>query len=115
MAKRALRRHQQRVARIRHIRIVWQSHQWTWDGSPFNSQPEGPHPRRLWYTPARRRPWQQVSRCTMNGEPKAWQYDFNIRPSRVRQNQLLRGIERGIDPDLVRRWPDYRKPHVYYW
>jgi hypothetical protein len=51
----------------------------------------------------------------MNGEPKHWQYDFNIRPSRARQNQLLRSIARGIEPDGIRRWPDYRKPHIYYW
>jgi hypothetical protein len=51
----------------------------------------------------------------MNGEPKHWQYEFNIRPSRIRQNQLLRAVERGVDPDVIGRWPDYRKPHIYYW
>lgn len=111
MKKRALRRHQQWVAKLRHVRIIWTSHTWPWAGTPLNSLPEAWH----WTYPYRRKPWQQVSRCTMNGEPKAWQYDFNIRPSRIRQNQLLRGIERGLDPDVIRRWPDYRKPHIYFW
>lgn len=108
MVDRALRRHQQRVARLRHVRIVWRSWPWHWDGTPFRVVPE---PDWLW----RRKPWQQISRTTMNGEPKHWQKDFNLRPSRVRQNQRLRAIERGMNPDAIDRWPDYRKPHIYYW
>jgi len=107
MENRALRRHQQDVARLRHIRIVWRSYPWNWTDRPYRVEPDdGWRPRK---------PWQQVSRCTMNGEPKHWQQEFNLRPSRVRQNQLLRHIERGIDPDVIRRWPDYRRPHIYYW
>jgi hypothetical protein len=109
MKKRALRRHQQWVAKLRHVRIIWASHSWPWLRTPLNSVPEEGW---SWY---RRKPWQQVGRCTMNGEPKHWQYDFNIRPSRTRQNQLVRLIERGLDPDVIGRWPDYRKPHIYYW
>jgi hypothetical protein len=112
MKKRALRRHQQWVAKLRHVRIIWASHSWPWSRTPFNSVPE-----RLWWFSCdyRRKPWKQVSRYTMNGEPKHWQYDFNIRPSRTRQSQLVRLIERGLDPDVIGRWPDYRKPHIYYW
>lgn len=112
MSKRALRRHQQRVAKLRHVLIIWTtSHTWPWERTPFNSLPEHVRWRGADY---RRQPWQQISRCTMNGEPKLWQRDFNIRPSRIRQNQMLRGVERGLDPDL-KRWPDYRRPHLYYW
>lgn len=110
MNKRALRRHQQWVAKLRHVRIIWASHSWPWTRTPLNST----HEVWLWRTEHRRKPWQQVSRCTMNGEPKHWQYAFNIRPSRTCQNRLVREVERGVDPDLL-MWPDYRKPHVYYW
>lgn len=112
MEKRSLRRHQQRVAHLRHVRIIWQTFPWHWEGTPFHVIPE---PDEWLYRWRRRKPWQDVPRLTMNGEPKSWQYDHNIRPSRIRQNQLLRAIERGLDPDLVRRWPDYRKPHIYFW
>jgi hypothetical protein len=111
MKKRALRRHQQWVAKLRHVRIVWASYPWPWARTPLNSIPE---PWR-WRSDYRRKPWQQVSRCTMSSEPKHWQYAFNIRPSRTRQNQLVRLMERGLDPDVIGRWPDYRKPHIYYW
>lgn len=110
MKERALRRHQQRVAKLRHARIVWRSCPWYWDGTLFHTIPE-PGWRWVWH----RKPWQQVCRCTMNGEPKHWQKVFNLQPSRIRQNQILRDMERGIDPDTVRRWPDYRRPHIYYW
>lgn len=114
MKKRALRRHQQWVAKLRHVRIVWRSSDWAWTGTPFRVAAEPHDPLRPW---ARywTRPWQQVSRCTMNGEPKEWQYEFNLRPSRSRQNRLVREIERGMDPDVLGCWPDYRKPHIYYW
>lgn len=107
--KKALRRHQQRVARLRHVRVIWRSHPWNWKGTVYRII----DPPERWYRP--HRPWQLVPRCTMNGEPKHWQKQFNLRPSRIRQNQLLRDIQRGVDPDVVRRWPDYRKPHIYYW
>lgn len=113
MKNRALRRHQQRVAQLRHIRIIWRSSPWRWDQSPNRVLPD-PDWACDW-RPYQRKPWQQVSRCTMNGEPKHWQQAFNLRPSRIRQNQLLRHIERGRDPDVIPRWPDYRKPHIYYW
>lgn len=107
MEKKALRRHQQRVARLRHACIIWRSCCYHsvhgWPGRPAG-----------WRIP--RKPWQAVSRITMNGEPKHWQQEFNVRPSRIRQNQALRLVLRGVDADLaIRRWPDYRKPHIYYW
>lgn len=110
---RALRRHQQAVARLRHIHIIWLSHPWHWRGDRPYQVCEDPERPWAWYP--RRKPWQQVSRCTMRGEPKAWQKWTNLQPSRARQNHLLRGIRRGIDPETVPGWPDYRKPHQYYW
>lgn len=113
MEKRALRRHQQWVAKLHHVRIVWRWSDWSWSGS-FGVAGE-PDLVRPWRTTQRPQPWQQVSRCTMNGEPTHWQYAFNIRPSRIRQNRLLRDIVRGVDPDAIVGWPDYRRPHIYYW
>lgn len=110
MSKRALRRHQQHVARLRHVRIVWRSSSWYWADRPFHVIEEPGWPW-VWH----RKPWQQVSRCTMSGEPKHWQYDFNIRPSRTRQSHLLRQVLMAVDPEVIVNWPDYRKPHIYYW
>jgi hypothetical protein len=45
--------------------------------------------------------------------PKAWDVDFHTRPSRAKQNQWLRLVARGVEDDG--NWPDYRKPHIYYW
>jgi hypothetical protein len=110
MKKRALRRHQQWAAKLRHVRIIWRSDPWYWDGTPFAVVPE-PGCAWVWH----RKPWQQVSRCTTNGEPTHWQYDFNIRPSRTRQSQLLRKVLRCADFAEIAQWPDYRRPHIYYW
>jgi hypothetical protein len=51
----------------------------------------------------------------ISNEPKWWQRLHNLRPSRRQQKQMLHAIGRGLDPDAVGRWPDYRKPHIYYW
>lgn len=53
--------------------------------------------------------------CWPDCEPKWWQKAYNLQPSRIRQNRLLRAVVRGIDPDAIPRWPDYRKPRSYYW
>jgi len=102
----ALRRHQQRVARLRHLRYIWRECVWYWHG--WGTQRDVG-----WQLPEK--PWQLPHRATMRSEPKHWRKQFNLQPSRIRQNQLLRSIERGVDPDAIRRWPDYRKPHIYYW
>jgi hypothetical protein len=48
-------------------------------------------------------------------EPKWWRKAMNIRPSRIESNRILARVALGLDPDLIRRWPDYRKPRPYYW
>lgn len=112
MKKKALRRHQQRVARFRHVRIIWRYYPWHFAECPYEVLPD---PEYTWLRRLRR-PWQAVCRSTMSGEPKHWQQQTNLRPSRIRQNQALRLVTRGMDADVaIRRWPDYRKPHIYYW
>jgi hypothetical protein len=111
--KKALRRHQQRVAAIRRARYIWRECTWYWHGTFFAVLQDDPRFQPGWHAPEK--PWQHSPRITMNGEPKWHQKLHNLRPSRVRSNRLLRDIERGVDPDLIRRWPDYRRPHIYYW
>lgn len=89
---RSLRRHQQAVARKRVLRIVSQC----W-GSRHGVK----------------RPWRQLSRTVMN-EPGHWVREMMMRPARVRARQLCRLVTLGRDPDEW-RWPDGKKPHLYYW
>ena len=91
--KRALRRHQQAVAKARKIRILRHRWGWPWSG--------------------RRKPWKQLGRLVMN-EPGYWVHEFMIQPMRIHSNRQLRLIEKGYDPDLF-QWRDGKKPHVYYW
>lgn len=86
---RSLRRHQQAVARTRKLRIL----------------------RYHWRNPTRT--WRQVGRLVMN-EPGSWVREMMTRPARVRARQLARLVVLGRDPDEW-RWPDNRKPHLYYW
>lgn len=90
---RSLRRHQKAVARIRKSRILMHSYWWR------NSLPD--------------KPWRQLGRMLMN-EPGYWVREMMTRPARVRANQLLHLVELGRD-DAEWRWPDGKKPHLYYW
>ena len=60
------------------------------------------------------KPWQDYRRLCMN-EPGWWTREFVTRPARVRSRHLCRLIELGtMNPEGI-IWPDYRRPHVYYW
>jgi hypothetical protein len=91
---RALRRHQQRVAKFRRVRILI--------GHGFFR----------WQSP-RQRQWQSLDRLVMN-EPGWWTHEWVIVPARIRSHQLEREIERGLDAERF-LWPDYKRPHIYYW
>jgi hypothetical protein len=91
---RALRRHQQRMARFRRVRILI--------GHGFFRWRSG-----------RQQKWKELSRLVMN-EPGWWTHEMVIAPSRIESHRLERQIERGLEPDLF-LWPDYRRPHIYYW
>lgn len=94
--KRGIRRHQQNVARVRLVRVLWSF----W----------GPESR------AMEKPWRAVNKfgAYMMRDPGWWTRERVLRPARIRSNCLIREVERGIDPDLL-EWPDYRKPEIYYW
>jgi len=88
---RSIRRHQIAVAKLRKLHILLQH-------------------MSLEYV---RRPWRQTGRMVMN-EPGYWTHEMTIQPARVRSQQLAQLVLRGADPDSF-LWPDYKKPHVYYW
>ncbi len=100
--KRAIRRHQQRVAKFRRARIVCFHNSWTWWIDTRN-----------WRGERSNHQWQPVGRLVMN-EPGRWIRQMMTRPARIRANQMLKLVENGRDPDLI-QWPDNRKPHLYYW
>jgi hypothetical protein len=55
-----------------------------------------------------------MHKLTMSSYPKWWDVEYHTRPARIRSNGLLHLIERGVDSDVL-HFPDYRKPHIYYW
>jgi hypothetical protein len=94
--KKALRRWQQHVVRVRLRRFLWDS---------FSSE-------YVHYKPWRAR--NQLGAYLMR-DPGHWIHQYVTRPARARSNARLRAIERGRDPDGIADWPDYRRPHIYYW
>lgn len=106
--KKAIRRHQQKVAQVRWLNIQRQRYGWRdWFVIWCDGEPEACPCRYL------EKPWRRPHRTMMN-EPGWWVHEFMIRPMRIRSNQQLRLIEKGRDPDEF-QWPDGKKPHVYYW
>lgn len=58
-----------------------------------------------WFASADR--WRWLTAC-----PWAWRNRMMIRPARREQQHLLYRTRAGIEVGV---WPDYKKPHVYYW
>jgi hypothetical protein len=92
--KRALRRHHERVAKARRIRILlshgaWVQHAWA---------------PKIWHS---------MERLVMN-EPGWWTHATVIQPARIKTHGLEHLILRGCDTDLF-LWPDCKRPHDYYW
>jgi hypothetical protein len=95
--KRSVRRYQQRVAKVRRVRILLRHGAWT--------------PSRLYrWDP---KIWQSVDRLVMN-EPGWWVHDRVVVPARTATRRLEHEVERGRDPNSL-LWPDCKKPHDYYW
>jgi hypothetical protein len=99
--KRALRRHHDRVAKTRRIRILLSRgvcvRRYEW---PYCSA-SGP------------KIWRRMERLIMN-EPGWWTHAKVNLPARIETHRLERRILRGLDADLL-LWPDCKKPHDYYW
>ncbi len=91
---RALRRHQQRVARVRLVRTLWEF--WGSDSH------------------AMRKPWRAINRMGryLMNDP-AWHHHLHvIEPARIRSNALLHELQQGADPQMI-LWPDYRRAHIW--
>jgi hypothetical protein len=93
--KRALRRHRERVAKARRIRILLSHGAWV--------------PRRAWGPKI----WRSMERLVMS-EPGWWTRATVIQPARIRTHRLAHRILGGRDADLL-LWPDCKRPHDYYW
>ncbi len=93
--KRSVRRHQQRVAKARRVRILLGHGAW----ASFS----------YWQPKI----WQPLSRLIMN-EPGWWVHERVILPARTKAHRLEREVKRGRDPDSL-VWPDCKRPHDYYW
>lgn len=90
--KRSVRRHQQRVAKARRVRILLRHGAWT------SFQPKI---------------WLPLCRLVMS-EPGWWVHERVILPARTKTHRLEREVKRGRDPDSL-VWPDCKRPHDYYW
>ena len=94
---RGTRRHHAARIRIRKNRRLWEEHgHWLWEPG------------------ARSKLWWPMHKLTMSSYPKWWDVEYHTRPARIRSNGLLHLIERGVDSDVL-HFPNYRKPHLYYW
>ncbi len=106
-SSRALRRHHRMRVKLRILnhRFIgarpdhhWQAgwlKPWTWDARWYA---EGP-----------------LEWMTESGH-KHWRKAMMTRPARAKEHHALRLLARSIDPDAaIRRWPDHKKPFVYYW
>jgi len=90
---RAIRRHQQAVARVRKQKILaTRGAYWYWPSYKF---------------------WKPINRSMMN-EPGWWVHEFMTVPARRRDARLLHAIVQAQDPDTI-TWGDNRKPHKYFW
>lgn len=50
------------------------------------------------------------------GGHKHWRHAMMTGPSRAKEHQALRLLLRGLPENAaIRRWPDHKKPFVYYW
>lgn len=101
---RSLRRHQQRVAKIRRIRILRSR-------GVFRPMNFLGHTEPAWRWPDK--PWRPLCDLVMN-EPGWWCHEHVVAPARIDTHRLEHAIECGRDPDTV-LWPDCKRPYAYYW
>jgi len=96
---RAYRRYKERVKRIRRINILSDAHYWRY--------------RYEFYDGKSMRLWRGYHKLCMN-TPNWWNHQYSIEPSRSKQNHQLKKVVLGYDSEGM-VWPNYRKPHIYYW
>lgn len=50
----------------------------------------------------------------MMKNPGWWNHEMTIVPSRIRANRLLQRVKHRQDSEGM-IWPDYQRPHIYFW
>lgn len=106
--KRSIRRHHEKVAKLHKTRVLltgksaWWKTFWLYDGKlrPLWEQTELRH-------------WRPVNKLLML-TPSHHHRETMHRPARIKARQNSHLVVRGVDPDQL-RWPDGKKPYVYYW
>lgn len=112
---RGKRRYQKLVAKTRRLRIFWNEHRYKFELDPTCNVAWPWHRPWRTYRMLMRDVHSPMSKHSMSGYPKQWDVEMHIRPARIRSNQLLKLIVNGrVGIDSV-NFPDYRKPHIYYW
>lgn len=116
------RRWRERVVKTRRRRFYYEY----WGlPAPWFFNGELQHPlyfERGWYV----RPWQVNGRWLFS-TPGRWVNTMMTQPARAEQARALHDVVRswdmlcdddlawGLQPAEPPRWPDYKRPHVYYW
>lgn len=105
--KKAIRRHQQKVAKVRYQNILRARWGWPyWFVIWHNGEPE------VHLYNCMDKPWR--TRRQLMREPGHWEHEMEIQPARIRTNRMLRLVELGHDPDSL-EWPDFKRPQIWYW
>ena len=99
---RALRRHQQMVAKVRWRNIVIQHNGWRW---VVEKDPKWPR--------FDCKIWKRDNFMSESGH-KWWRKLMMTRPDRSVEHQALHLVERGVDADQL-YWPTHRDYWLYYW
>jgi len=112
MSKRALRRWQQHLARVRKTRVLL-ANRCYFTCRHIGRVADGRY-YYFWYYAENDRLHQPLKKLVMSPHRAEWNRTMHIRPARIASNQLERLIKMGRDPDTL-HFPNYRKPHIYYW
>ena len=84
----------------------------------------GERPDPPWLAPYRTRRWDYDHRWYAEGPlewmseggHKHWRRAMMTKPARAKEHQALRLLLRGTpEHGAIRRWPDHKKPFVYFW
>lgn len=102
--KRSIRRHQQRVAKLRRVRIL-RAH------GAFRGYCGFGYVFPQWSGPDK--PWATIGRQVMN-DPGWWRHERSVVPARIATHRLEHLVNSGRDPDSL-NWPNFRRPYAYYW
>lgn len=97
-----MRRHRERVAKVRRRNIILESNCWRWYAAPSFRGTFQHH-------------WTLLGKQLMTESGhKHWRKTMMVAPDRAKEHHSLRLIMKGVDQDHL-RWPTHRDHWVYYW